>query len=97
MLSWRWNRISPTPIITVPWPASGSAIILARSPISRRRCSASRAIFAALETLSRIAEARNDYKGALAAWQKALELSPRTPDGADRLKALQKKVLGEES
>ncbi len=53
--------------------------------------------FAALKTLSRIAEARNDYKGALAAWKKVLELSPHTPDGADRLKELQKKVLGEES
>jgi hypothetical protein len=53
--------------------------------------------FAALKTLSRIAQARNDDKGALAAWQKVLELSPHTPDGADRLKALQKKVLGEES
>jgi tetratricopeptide (TPR) repeat protein len=51
--------------------------------------------FAALKTLSEIAEARNDYKGAVAAWQKVLELSPHTPDGAERLKALQKKALGE--
>jgi tetratricopeptide (TPR) repeat protein len=53
--------------------------------------------FGALKTLSRIAEARNDYKGALAAWKKVLELSPHTPDGADRLKQLEKKALGEES
>ena len=53
--------------------------------------------FAALKTLSQIAESRDDYKGALAAWQKVLELSPHTPDGAERLKELQKKVLGEES
>jgi tetratricopeptide (TPR) repeat protein len=53
--------------------------------------------FAALKTLSRIAEARDDFKGALAAWRKVLELSPKTPDGQERLKLLQKKVLGEES
>ena len=53
--------------------------------------------FVALKTLSHIAEARNDYKGALAAWQKVLELSPNTPDGEERLKDLEKKVLGEES
>jgi tetratricopeptide (TPR) repeat protein len=51
--------------------------------------------FAALESLSRIAEARDDFEGALAAWAKALELSPKTPDGAERLKALTRKALGE--
>jgi len=48
-------------------------------------------------SLSRIAESRDDYKGALAAWKKVLELSPNTPDGQDRLKLLEKKALGEES
>ena len=53
--------------------------------------------FTAFATLSRIAEARQDWKGALAAWQKVLELNPQAPGGAERLKELQKKALGEES
>ncbi|MCW3477440.1 tetratricopeptide repeat protein [Limobrevibacterium gyesilva] len=51
--------------------------------------------FAALQSLSRIAEAREDFRGALAAWKKALELSPKTPDGEERLKLLTRKALGE--
>ncbi|MBU6498801.1 MAG: hypothetical protein KGQ40_09760, partial [Rhodospirillales bacterium] len=51
--------------------------------------------FPAFEALSRIAEALHDDKGALAAWQKALDLSPKTPGGAERLKALTLKVQGE--
>ncbi|HEY0420646.1 MAG TPA: hypothetical protein VGC80_14100 [Acetobacteraceae bacterium] len=53
--------------------------------------------FAAWQDLSRFAEARDDPSGALAAWQKALEIDPRAPDGQERLKMLRKKVLGEES
>ena len=51
--------------------------------------------FVALETLSRIAEAQADWKGALAAWQKALDLDPRMPDGQERLQMLRRKALGE--
>lgn len=51
--------------------------------------------FAALQDLSRIAEGRGDWRGALAAWQKALELSPRTPGGRDRLKDLERRAQGE--
>lgn len=51
--------------------------------------------FAALQDLSRIAESRGDWRGALAAWQKALELSPRTPGGKDRLRDLERRALGE--
>ena len=51
--------------------------------------------FAALQDLSRIAESRGDWRGALAAWQKALELSPRTPGGRDRLKDLERRAQGE--
>jgi len=51
--------------------------------------------FAALQDLSRIAESRGDWRGALAAWQKALELSPRTPGGRDRLKDLERRAMGE--
>ena len=52
---------------------------------------------AALQSLSRMAEQREDYRGALAAWKKVLELSPKTPGGDERLKMLMKKVFGEES
>ena len=51
--------------------------------------------FAALEDLSRIAESRGDWRGALAAWRKTLELSPRTPGGKDRLRELERRALGE--
>lgn len=51
--------------------------------------------FAALEDLSRIAEQRHDYKGAYEAWTKALELDPKTPGGADRLKELKLKAFGQ--
>ena len=51
--------------------------------------------FAALEDLSRIAESRGDWRGALAAWQKALDLSPRTPNGRERLRDLERRALGE--
>ena len=38
--------------------------------------------FAALETLTVIAESRKDWKGAYEAWQKVLEIDPKTPGGA---------------
>jgi tetratricopeptide (TPR) repeat protein len=53
--------------------------------------------FTAFETLSRIAEARKDWKGAYDAWQQLLVLDPQTPDGADRLKELKRKAFGEET
>ena len=51
--------------------------------------------FSAFKSLSRIAEEREDWKGALAAWEKVMELSPRTPDGEERLKSLRRKAFGE--
>ncbi|HEX3350483.1 MAG TPA: hypothetical protein VHS58_20530 [Acetobacteraceae bacterium] len=51
--------------------------------------------FAALQTLSRIAEARGDNKGALLAWKKAMELDPKTPGGGKRLQELTRKVEGQ--
>ena len=51
--------------------------------------------FSALEGLSHIAEQQRDWDGALKAWQKALDIDPRTPGGLDRLEMLQKKVDGE--
>lgn len=53
--------------------------------------------FPAWQSLSRIAEAREDFKGAIAAWNKVLELSPKTPEGEERLKALTRKLLGEDA
>jgi tetratricopeptide (TPR) repeat protein len=52
--------------------------------------------FLAFQELSRIAEARRDWRSALAAWQKVLELSPRTPGGQERLRDLKRRALGEE-
>ncbi len=51
--------------------------------------------FTALQSLSRIAEARGDFKGALLAWKKSLEIDPKTPGGADRLRTLNRKANGE--
>ncbi len=51
--------------------------------------------FVALQDLSRIAESRADWKGALAAWQKLLELDPRTPNAQVRLRDLRRRALGE--
>lgn len=51
--------------------------------------------FAALHTLSRIAELQGNWKGALDAWRKSLDIDPRTPGGAARLEMLRKKVEGE--
>jgi tetratricopeptide (TPR) repeat protein len=53
--------------------------------------------FAALETLSAIAESRKDWKGAYDAWQKVLEIDPKTPSGQERLKDLRRHALGEEA
>ena len=52
--------------------------------------------FAALEDLSRFAEARNDWKGALAAWQKVLDIAPKMPEGQARLQFLRRKAFGQE-
>ena len=51
--------------------------------------------FAALRTLARIAVSRQDWKGAYAAWQKLLEIDPKTPGGAEKLKDLKRRALGD--
>jgi len=51
--------------------------------------------FMVLQSLSRIAEARKDWPGALAAFKRCLEIDPKMPGGSDRLAMLQKKVTGE--
>lgn len=53
--------------------------------------------FAALQSLSRFAEAREDWQGAYAAWQKALEITPKLNGGQERLKDLRRRALGEET
>ena len=53
--------------------------------------------FAAWQDLSRIAEARGDWRGALAAWQKMLDVDPRSPGGLARLKDLRRRALGEDA
>ena len=52
--------------------------------------------FVAFQDLSRISESRGDWKGAYAAWQKVLEISPHTPGGQERLKDLRRRAFGEE-
>ncbi len=51
--------------------------------------------FRALQDLSSIAEQRGDWKGAYAAWSRAMELDPKTPGGADRLKDLKRRAFGD--
>ncbi|MBV9785660.1 MAG: tetratricopeptide repeat protein [Acidisphaera sp.] len=51
--------------------------------------------FIALQDLSRIAESRHDWAGAYAAWQKVLELDPKTPGGEMRLNELRRHAEGE--
>lgn len=53
--------------------------------------------FSAFRTLTEIATAREDWKGAYAAWQKVMELDPKTPGGEDRLRLLKRKAVGEET
>ena len=53
--------------------------------------------FAALETLSRIAEAQGNWKGAYDAWQRVMQLDPKTPGGVDRLNELRRRAFGEET
>jgi tetratricopeptide (TPR) repeat protein len=53
--------------------------------------------FAALETLTAIAQSRKDWKGAFNAWQKVLEIDPKTPGGQERLKDLRRHAFGEEA
>jgi len=52
--------------------------------------------FLALSDLSHIAENRGDWQSALAAWQKVMEIDPKTADGDERLKMLTRKALGQE-
>lgn len=52
--------------------------------------------FIAFQDLSRVAEARGDWKSALSAWEKVLDLDPQTPGGQTRLRDLRRRALGEQ-
>ncbi len=51
--------------------------------------------FRALQDLSNIAEQRQDWKGAYDAWNRAMELDPKTSGGSDRLKDLKRRAFGD--
>lgn len=51
--------------------------------------------FAALQDLSRVAEARQDWRGALSAWQLVLQVDPKTPGGQRRLQDLRRRAQGD--
>jgi tetratricopeptide (TPR) repeat protein len=53
--------------------------------------------FEAFRTLADISAAREDWKGAYAAWQKVLELDPKTAGGEERLRDLKKHAFGEDT
>lgn len=53
--------------------------------------------FAVLETLSNIAAAQGNWKGAYEAWKKVLEIDPQVAGGQDRLRQLKLKALGEQA
>jgi tetratricopeptide (TPR) repeat protein len=51
--------------------------------------------FLALQDLSHVAEAQGNWKGALAAWEKVLELDPKTAGAEERRAKLERKALGQ--
>jgi Tfp pilus assembly protein PilF len=53
--------------------------------------------FLAFRTLAEIAAAREDWKGAHAAWQKVMELDPKMPGGEERLRLFKRKAFGEDT
>ena len=53
--------------------------------------------FATWKTLADIAATREDWNGAYAAWKKVMALDPKTRNGAERLRELRRKSLGEDT
>jgi Tfp pilus assembly protein PilF len=53
--------------------------------------------FTVWKTLTDIAEGRSDWKGAYSAWQKYMELDPKSPNGENRLRDLKRKAVGEDT
>ena len=52
--------------------------------------------FLAYRSLTEIATAREDWKAAYLAWQKVMDLDPRTAGGEERLRDLKQKAVGED-
>ena len=52
--------------------------------------------FQAFRALTEIAVSREDWKSAYEAWQKLLEIDPKTAGGQERLRELKQKAVGEE-
>jgi tetratricopeptide (TPR) repeat protein len=53
--------------------------------------------FGAFRTLEAIAESREDWKSAYAAWQRLMDIDPKTPGGDEKLKDLRRRALGDET
>jgi tetratricopeptide (TPR) repeat protein len=53
--------------------------------------------FGAFRTLADIAEAREDWKSAYAAWQRLMDIDPKTPGGEEKLKDLRRRAFGDET
>jgi tetratricopeptide (TPR) repeat protein len=53
--------------------------------------------FGAFRTLASIAESREDWKSAYAAWQRLMDIDPKTPGGDEKLKDLRRRALGDET
>ena len=83
--AWRGRAAARLRLGDAPGAARDLGEVLKREPRS----------FEAWQDLSRLAEARNDWRGALSAWQKLLDLDPHTPGAQDRLRDLRRRALGE--
>ena len=53
--------------------------------------------FAVWRTLADIAAQREDWRAAYGAWQKVMEIDPKTPDGDKRLRELKRQAIGEDT
>ncbi len=53
--------------------------------------------FPALDTLTRIAIDRKDFKGAFAAWSKKLEIDPECAGGREKLNDLRRRAFGDDT
>lgn len=53
--------------------------------------------FVALKTLTNIAASHENWKAAYEAWQKMLEIDPKTPGGEERLNDLRRRAFGQET
>lgn len=85
--AWRGRATARTRLGDVQGAARDLQEVLKREPRD----------FAAWQDLSRLAESRGDWRAALTAWQKLLDITPKTPGGQVRLKDLRRRALGEDA